>query len=79
MFDEQVRRLRPGRDRLKALPGEPGRWDSQPAGDLYVDICQALPVAERGAWLTSHGFVIHATKNQVSVIQGDVRETAHLG
>ena len=28
---------------------------------------------------TSHGFVIHATKKQVSVIQGDVRGTAHLG
>ena len=36
-------------------------------------------LAERGAWLTSHGFVIHATKKEVSVIQGDVRGTAHLG
>jgi len=79
MFDEQVRRLRAGRDRLKALPAEPDRWDSQPAGDLYAGIYQALPVAERGAWLTSHGFVIHATRKQVSVIQGDVRGTAHLG
>ena len=76
MFDEQVRRLRAGRDRLKAVPAEPDRWDSQPAGDLYVGIYQALPVAERGAWLTSHGFVIHATKKQVSVIQGDVRDSS---
>jgi hypothetical protein len=36
-------------------------------------------VSERGAWLTSHGFVIHATKKEVSVIQGDVRGIAHLG
>jgi hypothetical protein len=79
MLDEQVRRLRAERDRFKALPAEPDRWDEQPNGDLYCDIYQALLVSERGAWLTSHGLVIHATKKQVSVIQGDVRGTAHLG
>ena len=68
MFDEQVRRLRAERDRLKALPAEPDRWDEQPTGDLYADIYQALPASERGTWLTSHGFVVHATKKQVSVI-----------
>jgi hypothetical protein len=78
-FNEQVRRLRAERDRLKALPAEPDRWDEQPTGDLYADIYQALPASQRGTWLTSHGFVIHATKNQVSVIQGDVRGIAHLG
>ena len=78
-FDEQVRRLRAERDRLKALPAEPDRWDEQLTGDLYADIYQVLPASERGAWLTSHGFVVHATKKQVSVIQGDVRGTAHLG
>ena len=78
-FDEQVRRLRAERDRLKALPAEPDRWDEQLTGDLYSDIYQALPASERGAWLTSHGFLVHATKKQVSVIQGDVRGTAHLG
>ncbi len=78
-FDEQVRRLRADRDRLKALPAEPDRWEEQLTGELYSDIYQALPVSERGAWLTSHGFVIHATKKEVSVIQGDVRGTAHLG
>jgi mannose-6-phosphate isomerase-like protein (cupin superfamily) len=40
------------------------------------DVWQAGP----GSWvLTSHGFVIHATKKQVSVIQGEARGTAHLG
>ena len=78
-FDEQVRRLRAERDRLKALPAEPDRWEEQLTGDLYADVYQALPVSERGAWLTSHGFLIHATKKEVSVIQGDVRGTAHLG
>lgn len=78
-FDEQVRRLRAERDRLKALPAKPDRWDEQLTGELYSDIYQALPASERGAWLTSHGFVIHATKKEVSVIQGDVRGTAHLG
>jgi Recombinase/Recombinase zinc beta ribbon domain len=78
-FDEQVRRLRAERDRLKALPAEPDRWEEQLTGDLYADIYQTLPAPERGAWLASHGFVIHATKKEVSVIQGDVRGTAHLG
>ncbi len=78
-FDEHVRRLRAERDRLKALPAEPDRWDEQLTGELYSDIYQALPVAERGPWLTSHGFLVHATKTEVSVIQGDVRGTAHLG
>jgi hypothetical protein len=48
-FDEQVRRLRVERDRLKALPAEPDRWDEQLTAELYADIYQALPVAERGA------------------------------
>ena len=79
-FDEQVRRLRAERDRLKALPAEPDRWDEQPTGDLYADIYQALPASERGAWLTGLARVlVHATKKQVSVIQGDVRGTAHFG
>jgi hypothetical protein len=66
------------RDRLKALPAEPDRWDEQLTGELYSGIYQALPVSERGAWLTSHGFLVHATKREVTVIQGDVRGTAHL-
>jgi hypothetical protein len=44
-FDEQVRRLRAERDRLKALPAEPDRWDEQLTGDLYADIYQALPAS----------------------------------
>jgi hypothetical protein len=65
-FDKQVRRLRAERDRLKALPAEPDRWDEQPTGDLYVGIYQALPLRTRRV-------------TEVSVIQGDVRGTAHLG
>ncbi len=76
--DAELARLRAGRDRLKALPAEPDRRDGQLTGELYAGIYQALPAWERGAWLTSHGFVIHATKKDVSVIQGDVRGTAHL-
>ena len=78
-YDAELARLRAGRDRLKALPAEPDRWDEQLTGELYAGICQVLPAWERGAWLKSHGFVIHATKKEVSVIQGDVRGTAHLG
>ena len=63
---------------LKALPAQPDRWDEQLTGELYCDLYQALPVSERGAWLTSHGFLIYATKKAVTVIQGDVRGTAHL-
>ena len=63
----------------RELPAEPDRWDEQLTGDVYADIYQALPASERGAWLTSHGFVVDATKKQVSVIQGDVRGTVRLG
>ena len=42
-FDEQLHRLRAERDRLKALPAEPDRWDEQPTGDLYADIYQPSP------------------------------------
>jgi hypothetical protein len=81
-WDEQVRRPRAERDRLKALPAEPDRWEEQLTGDLYCGIYQALPASERGAWLTSHGFRVcrgPRTKKQVSVIQGDLRGTARLG
>ena len=78
-YDAGLARLRAGRDRLKALPAEPDRRDEQLTGELHAGIYQALPAWERGAWLKSHGFVIHATKKEVSVIQGDVRGTAHLG
>ena len=78
-YDAGLARLRAGRDRLKALPAEPDRRDEQLTGELHAGIGQALPAWERGAWLKSHGFVIHATKKEVSVIQGDVRGTAHLG
>ena len=37
-FDEQVRKLRAERDRLKALPAEPDRWEEQLTGDLYCGI-----------------------------------------
>ena len=78
-YDAELARLRAERDRLKALPAEPGRWDELLTGELYAGIYQALPAWERGVWLKSHGFVIHATKNEVTVIQGDVRGTAYLG
>jgi len=81
MSDEQYAELvwlRAERDRLKALPAESDRWDEQLTGELYSDIYQALPVSGRGAWLTSHGFLIHA-KKEVTVIHGDARGTAHLG
>jgi len=78
-YDAELARLRAERDRLKALPAEPDRWEEQLTGELYADIYQDLPVHERGGWLASHGFTVHATKKEVSVIQGGVRGTAHLG
>jgi hypothetical protein len=77
-YDMQLARLRAERDRLKALPAEPDRWEEQLTAELYSGIYDALPACERGAWLKSHGFTVHATKTEVSVIQGDVRGTAHL-
>jgi hypothetical protein len=67
-YDAELARLRAGRDRLKALPAGPGRRDEQLTGELCAGICQVLPAWERGARLKWHGFVIHATKKEVSVI-----------
>jgi hypothetical protein len=74
-FDEQMRRLRAERDRLKALPAEPDLWDEQLTGDLYSGAPRLR--ARRVADLAR--VRVHATKKEVSVIQGDVRGTAHLG
>jgi hypothetical protein len=49
-FDEQVRKLRAERDRLKALPAEPDRWEEQLTGDLYATSTRRSlpPSAARG-------------------------------
>jgi hypothetical protein len=78
-YDAELARLRAGRDRLKALPAEPDRREEQLTGELYAGIYQVPPAWERGGWLKSHGFVIQCHEEEVSVIQGDVRGTAHLG
>ncbi len=67
-FDEQLRRLRAERDRLKALPAEPDRWGRAAHLGPVGRHLPGPPPSERGAWLTSHGFVVDATKTQVSVI-----------
>ncbi len=60
-------------------PALAGRGKCAPGLAYLTRRYQALPVSERGAWLKSQGFLIYATKKEVSVIQGDVRGTAHLG
>ena len=60
------------------LRSQTGGKTSSPT-ELHLDLYQALPASERGAWLTSHGFVVHAMKKAITVIQGDVRGIAHLG
>src|SRR5260370_34546182 len=49
-YDAELARLRAGRDRLKALPAEPDRWDEQLTGELYAGISRLSPLAtsERG-------------------------------
>ena len=43
-YDAELGRLRAERDRLKALPAQPDRWEEQLTGELYCDLYQALPV-----------------------------------
>jgi hypothetical protein len=78
-YDAELARLRAGRDRLKALPAEPGRSGRAAHRGAVHRHLPGSPAWERGAWLKSHGFVIHAAKKEVSVIQGDVQGTARLG
>ena len=42
-FDQQVRRLRAERDRLKALATEPDRWEEQLTGELYATSTRRSP------------------------------------
>jgi hypothetical protein len=51
----------------RPCPPNPTCGTSSSRGTV-ADIYQALPVPERRAWLTSYGFLIHATKKEVSVI-----------
>jgi hypothetical protein len=77
-YDAELRKLRAERDRLKALPVQPDRLEEQLTGERYCDIYAALPAWERGPWLKKHGFLVHATKHQVTVYQGDVEGTLPL-
>jgi len=43
-------------------------WNSLRLRHFSSVLTSALPVAERGAWLASYGFVVHATRKQVSVV-----------
>ena len=77
-FDEQVPGCAPvGTGSRPCPPSLIGGTSSSPG--TCTAASTRLPASERGAWLTSHGFVVHATKKEVSVIQGDVRGIAHLG
>jgi hypothetical protein len=70
-YDTELHALRADRYRLKALPAVPDRWEEQFTADRYSDIYAALPVWERGAWLKKHGFLVHATKHEVTVSLSD--------
>ena len=77
-FDEQLRGCVPNGTGSRRCPPSPTGGTSSPPETCTPTSTRPSP-SERGAWLTSHGFVVDATKKQVSVIQGDVRGTVRLG
>jgi DNA invertase Pin-like site-specific DNA recombinase len=77
-YDTGLHALRGERDRLKALPAVPDRWEEQLTAERYSGIYAALPAYERGGWLKKHGFLVHATKHEVTVIQGETEGTLSL-
>ncbi len=77
--DAELRKLRAERDRVAALPKTEDRVELVETDETYAELWEALPVPERGAWLTSHGFTVLACRAEVTVRQGTVSATVALG
>ncbi len=77
-YDRRLAELRAERDRIQDLPVVPGAVVVVPTGENYAALWDGLPDGERGRWLASHGFRVTATKEAVSVVQGEVSATVTL-
>ena len=70
-YDRRLAELRAERDRVEAAEVVPDRVELTATGEVYSELWQQTPVAERGPWLARHGFAVTASKAGVTVVQGD--------
>lgn len=77
-YDAELARLRAERDRVAFQPRIRDTVKLEPTGDTYAGLWNDLPTAERGPWLTENGFKVTATREQVTICQGDVSVTMPL-
>lgn len=68
-YDAELARLRTERDRLRSLPVTPDSVQETELSESYADRWEAAPVAQRGAWLRSHGFRIALTRKTLTLSQ----------
>jgi site-specific DNA recombinase len=78
-YDRRLAELRAERDRVNDLPVTPGSVVLVATGEVYSKVWEALETHERGAWLTRHGFTVTASREAVSVVQGDRSASLPLG
>ena len=68
-YDGELARLRAERKRLSALPSVPEQKVTEPGGETYKELWDALEDAQRGSWLKRHGFRVTASKTAVKITQ----------
>lgn len=64
---------------LKNLDTTPDTWALRPTGQTWGGVWDDLEDSERAGWLRRKGFRVMATREAVSVMQGEVSATVPLG
>jgi hypothetical protein len=69
--DAERARLRAWRREVETTPRTADSYGRKGAGYTYAERWAEVPVAERGGWLTAHGFRVTATRGEITVTQTD--------
>ena len=73
--DERLQALRDERDELKTMEIVPDRIEFTDTGERYAALWAKEPPHLRGAWLVKHGIKITATRDRVTVANGEYSAT----
>jgi hypothetical protein len=71
--------LRAQYDRVASTELVEDRVDLVETDDTYLEVWERLSVPERGSWLVEQGFLVTASREEVTVSQGDRSYTVALG
>jgi DNA invertase Pin-like site-specific DNA recombinase len=64
---------------LKNLDTIPDTWEPRPTGQTWGGLWDDLGTADRSKWLASHSFRVEASREAVTISQGDRSATIRLG